>query len=1412
MCRAAVAAGILLLGPTASITRGQGLTSTWITTSGSELWSDSSNWIGGVPNSVGWTADFSTLDLTADNTVLNNTFTTVGALIFGDTTPSNNWTLDDNGTMGGNRLTLSVNFGSPTITLNNQRATLSLVLAGSQGLVKQAARLHLTGPTLSAEPRAGSGPQSTRSNIMCQITRRIGLLFGCALLFSICIWSNPAAAQISWASAKNGDFGTGANWTGGIAPGGSDTAQFNVAGTYVVSFASTQDSNNLNDLNGTVLFGLNGQTYEVGNTINIGTALSQSATLQLFNGTIESGGSGSLNIGEGGTGQIGKLIVDSGATFVGTNLAGTATIGFGGNGGNGLVQVQNGGQLHLSGTVLGNNPQETAVGTITVTGSGSTASISGGLSVGFSGTGNLNIQNDAVFNLPSNIANTIAVQLGSSGTVTMSGMGTPTWNTASGFQFGGGSGQVNVDAGVLNSSGNIFVSDTGGGTAAMTVAGGTVNVTGANLGINLGANGTLTINSGSVNVPLLNRSTGTFVFNSGTLTVTSLFVNGSAASPFTLDGGVSGGNPLMILSGSGATTSQISTLAVGNISNGTLTVQSGAVFSDNLGNVGAASGGDGIVNVTGTGSFWFNSSSVNIGQNATGTLTVTAGGQVSVGLSSVIGTNSGSVGSGTVMGIGSKWSSSGSMVVGSAGSGQLVLGDGGQVTSVGDASIGQFATGNGGVTISGAGSTWTNTAGGLYIGGTSAGTAGVGNLTINSGGTVSVSGQTKIWNGGGTLTINGGTLRTGSFTRLNTFNFYDGTLIINGGNLNNGSSATALTIAGNTSTAQPALELLAGASTSNVSTLTVGGNGLGSVLLSASQLTTTSDVSIGTTGYSSGTVTLTGSGAGLTVGGNLSLGVSAGSSGTLTIGPGATANVAGALSFGSGGAINMNGGALQFASLNPQGGSVNFNAGIVTLSNTITHAATLGDAELSALLGGAHNLTAGQTITSGGLSFTLTIGANLNINGGTLSPDTLQNNASLQVIQGTASGDTALANNGSILMAGNLAVLSGGTLTNNSGALISGTGTINNNLINAVGGTIRATGSERLVFAGGANTNSGNIDLVGGTLEFRQSFTNAAGAAISGYGSLITSSAAPGGLGIANNGVMQFSGGNTAIRGDVNNNAGGQIFTFGGSVTTFFDDVHNDGSIYTFTGARTVFFGGYSGAGTQPGGGTNEFVGDTRPGNSPAVMQIGGNGVFDSPARLFIELGGTAPGTQFDQVHVAGQLALGGMLNVSLINGFSPAVGNSFDILDWGTLSGTFASVQLPDLGGRIVWDSSQLYATGTLSVQNTFYAGDINRDSRVDVADVSAMLSALSDLSKYQSTNNLTAAQLVLVGDLTGDGQVNNADLQGLINLLANGGGSGSLTAVPEPSGMVLAGIAALTASTLRGWRRNRPSIPLSA
>ena len=108
---------------------------TWIHTSNA-AWDVNGNWSGGnIANGIDGIADFSTLNIGADITVHLNSLRTIGNLIFGDTSPSNNWILDNNG-IPASILTLSVSSGSPTITVNNQTATISAVLAGAQGLTK----------------------------------------------------------------------------------------------------------------------------------------------------------------------------------------------------------------------------------------------------------------------------------------------------------------------------------------------------------------------------------------------------------------------------------------------------------------------------------------------------------------------------------------------------------------------------------------------------------------------------------------------------------------------------------------------------------------------------------------------------------------------------------------------------------------------------------------------------------------------------------------------------------------------------------------------------------------------------------------------------------------------------------------------------------------------------------------------------------------------------------------------------------------------------------------------------------------------------------------------------------------------------------------------------------------------------
>jgi len=132
----------------------------------------------------------------------------------------------------------------------------------------------------------------------------------------------------------------------------------------------------------------------------------------------------------------------------------------------------------------------------------------------------------------------------------------------------------------------------------------------------------------------------------------------------------------------------------------------------------------------------------------------------------------------------------------------------------------------------------------------------------------------------------------------------------------------------------------------------------------------------------------------------------------------------------------------------------------------------------------------------------------------------------------------------------------------------------------------------------------------------------------------------------------------------------------------------NNGSIVKGSGSFdvvTVRDGGTFAPGNSPGAATVKTL------SFQSVATTGG-------PTLAIELGGTAPGTDYDQLHVTGALNANGTLNVSLVGGFSPSIGDTFDILDFGTLTGTFSSLQLPTLATGM-WNTSQLYTNGILAV-----------------------------------------------------------------------------------------------------------------
>ncbi|MEI6647731.1 MAG: autotransporter-associated beta strand repeat-containing protein [bacterium] len=98
-------------------------------------WATGGNWLAGtIANGADFTADFSTLNITAARTVTLDGSRTIGNLSFADaTTQSHDWTL---ATGSAGPLTLAVSSGSPTITVVNRAATISAVLDGTSGLTK----------------------------------------------------------------------------------------------------------------------------------------------------------------------------------------------------------------------------------------------------------------------------------------------------------------------------------------------------------------------------------------------------------------------------------------------------------------------------------------------------------------------------------------------------------------------------------------------------------------------------------------------------------------------------------------------------------------------------------------------------------------------------------------------------------------------------------------------------------------------------------------------------------------------------------------------------------------------------------------------------------------------------------------------------------------------------------------------------------------------------------------------------------------------------------------------------------------------------------------------------------------------------------------------------------------------------
>lgn len=92
--------------------------------------------------------------------------------------------------------------------------------------------------------------------------------------------------------------------------------------------------------------------------------------------------------------------------------------------------------------------------------------------------------------------------------------------------------------------------------------------------------------------------------------------------------------------------------------------------------------------------------------------------------------------------------------------------------------------------------------------------------------------------------------------------------------------------------------------------------------------------------------------------------------------------------------------------------------------------------------------------------------------------------------------------------------------------------------------------------------------------------------------------------------------------------------------------------------------------------------GEIAPGSSAGILAVTGSITQTTSATMTIEIGGSTPGLTFDQLAVSGTVNLDGTLDVSLINGFEPLLGQEYEIVTANTCNDTFSTVNLPLVDG----------------------------------------------------------------------------------------------------------------------------------
>jgi hypothetical protein len=220
-------------------------------------------------------------------------------------------------------------------------------------------------------------------------------------------------------------------------------------------------------------------------------------------------------------------------------------------------------------------------------------------------------------------------------------------------------------------------------------------------------------------------------------------------------------------------------------------------------------------------------------------------------------------------------------------------------------------------------------------------------------------------------------------------------------------------------------------------------------------------------------------------------------------------------------------------------------------------------------------------------------------------------------------------------------------------------------------------------------------------MAYTASFTNLAGATYD----MEADGNFPQGEGhFSNFGLFRKSGGTgiSSIADSTFDNYGGTVEADSGTVQ-FSTLYQTDGVTWlnggNLTGGPFDFYGGsLTGTGSVTGAVVNASAVVLPGTNSLGALNIVGNYQQQSGGTLDITLDGANAG-QFSQLAVSGNASLNGVLNLSSFSGYSPSVGDKFQILSSGSRSGTFKLPPSFPSGISVTYSNSGVYLIVTNTV-----------------------------------------------------------------------------------------------------------------